>query len=181
MTATSPVAARRFLLGIMAMGLAAIFVASFLYRLEHPSLRVPGKQPAATMGAGGAGGAGGAANVGEAMQAIRELMGTVEREPNNVKALVSLADAFVQIGALERAASLLERASAIEPGRVDILERLGFAFSETGKNDQAAEVFGRILAAEPANALAHFNLGFVERYHLGKEASAWTTSARPHP
>jgi tetratricopeptide (TPR) repeat protein len=143
----------------MAAGLVSVFVASFLYRLDHPSLRVPGK-PAQ------------AAATGNAMQAIRELMATVEKEPGNAKALVALADAFVQIGALDRAVSLLERAAAIEPGNIAYQERLGFAYSETSKPGQAAEVFGRIIAADPANGLAHFNLGFVERYHLGREDSA---------
>lgn len=178
MTAVNHDFGRRAVISLVFVGVAAMFVASFAYRLNNPNLVVMARQPA-TMNAGNAGGGEGAMppgmeQMGGNMARIKEFMAQVEANPDDVDALVGLGNAFLMMRAWDRALEPLERANRLSPGNVDVLKGIGIARFSQEDYVKASAAYDEILAVKPGDTLALFNLGVIFKYYFEKPDQART-------
>lgn len=157
---------RRLLVLVLAAVLAALFVTSFWYRLEHPSLRVEMRAerqtPPPGMGQGG----------GMDMARVQELMARVGQKPDDVPTLLELADLFMGMEAWDRSLVFLERAEKVAPGDPAVLRGLGLVHFEKKEYDKAAASFAKILEKDPQDPVTHYNLGIVLKHFLNRKAEA---------
>lgn len=168
---------------------AAMFVASFAYRMNHPNLTVQVKEgppppedhdhdgdgvqdhgpeegvmPPAGMGQGMSG----------AMGKVREYMAQVEENPNDVKALINLGNSFLMMRAWDRALTPLKKANELEPGNVGLLKAIGIAHFNKEDFEQASAAYKQILEIDSKDTLALFNLGVIHKYYFDKKDIART-------
>ncbi len=156
---------RRIMVLALAAVLAVLFVTSFWYRMEHPSLRVEmrtERQAPPGMGQGG----------GMDMARVQELMARMGEKPDDLPTLLELADVFMSMQAWDRTLIFLERAEKVAPGDPAVLRGLGMVHFEKKEYDQAAAAFARILEKNPQDAVAHYNLGIVLKHFLNRKAEA---------
>jgi len=158
--------AGRSVAALMGLALAAMFVASFLYRAENPSRVVRVDTPAMPQGMGGMGGMGGMADSGP-MKEIMELMQRQKDEPESAALQLELAERFMMMGAYDRALIFLDKAASLDADNPQILNDRGIALYNVGKTDEARAAFEAILAKTPADFRARFNLGLLYKYALG--------------
>jgi len=143
---------RKTVLVLMVLGMAVIFVASFVYRAEKPSLTIQ-NAPRGGM-------------AGDPMSGIMELMARMRENPNDVRVLVTLAEQFMRIQSWDKALALLNRALVVEPSNIGIIQRLGMCLINMGKYAEAAGHYEMILGLEEKNAQAHYNLGILYKRFL---------------
>jgi lipoprotein NlpI len=154
---------RRTLVLVLAAVLAVLFVTSFWYRMEHPSLRVEMRtERQAPPGMG----------QGMDMNRVQELMARMGEKPEDVPTLLELADLFMGMEAWDRAALFLERAGKIAPEDPRVLRGLGMVHFEKKEFDKAAAAFAKILEREPQDPTTHYNLGIVLKHYLNRKAEA---------
>lgn len=184
MTASTVSFGRKAVILSVVACVAAMFVTSFVYRMQHPNLYVevkqgfqapedhdhdgdgvqdhgPDDQSAGTPPGMGQG-------VGGAMAKVREYMAQVEKNPNDVKALVNLGNSFLMMRAWDRALVPLEKANELEPGNVGLLKAIGIAHFNKQDFDKAAASYEQILSIDPNDTLALFNLGVINKYYFEK-------------
>lgn len=162
---------RRLVLGLMALGLGGIFVWSFVYRAEHPSLVVPLEAPS-SMGQPGQGGQGASQMGGPAMEDIMAAMTALKQNPDDPHAMTAAAEAFMAGEMWDKAALLLEKAEAKSPGDLEVLNASGVTLFRLGKSTEAVAKFERVLEIDPADFRAQFNLGVVFKHGLNDPAKA---------
>jgi Tfp pilus assembly protein PilF len=173
---------------------AAMFVTSFVYRMNHPNLFVQVQQggPApqeqdhdhdgdgvqdhgpdgSETGMGAPVGMGD--GTGGAMAKVREYLGQVKENPNDVKALINLGNSFLMMRAWDRALDPLEKANKLEPGNVGLLKAIGIAHFNSEDFEKATDAYKQILEIEPNDTLALFNLGVIHKYYFDKQDVART-------
>ena len=159
---------RRLVLGGMALGLAVMLLVSLAYRLgSHPLTRTaaaptvasaPTMPPAGASAASGTGGDAGAATPEQA--ATIAAMQKLQADPNDVDALLELADLFMRQNSPESAQGFINRALVAAPGD-----------ARQGKYPEAAEAMTRSLRLQD-NPTVRYSLAVVYRYHLNDEAKA---------
>lgn len=158
------------------VSLAAMFVTSFVYRLENPNLVVKAKQQHGTSASAGEGGApagmGGAMN--GAMSRVREYMDRVEKNPDDVEALVGLGNSFLMMRAWDRALEPLEKARRLAPDDVTVLKAVGIAYFNKADYAKATECYEGVLKLDPNDTLALFNLGVIYKHYSQKPEEAGT-------
>jgi tetratricopeptide (TPR) repeat protein len=160
--------AGRSVAALMGLALAAMFVASFLYRAENPSRVVRAEAPAMPQGMGGMGKM---ADSGP-MKEIMELMQRQKDEPESAAVQLELAERFMMMGAYDRALIFLDKASTLDPDNPQVLNDKGIALYNVGRADEARAAFESILAKTPDDFRARFNLGLLYKYALGDMAKA---------
>ena len=149
---------RKTVLILMIVGLGAIFVSSFVYRADKPSLTIQ-NAPRGGMS-------------GDPMSGIMELMARMQENPNDVGVLVTLGEQFMRIQSWDKALALFQRALVVEPSNIGILQRLGMCLINLGKYAEAAGYYEMILGLEGENAQAHYNLGILYKRFLKDENKA---------
>ncbi|MDY7000318.1 MAG: tetratricopeptide repeat protein [Thermodesulfobacteriota bacterium] len=149
---------RKIVLILMVLGLGAIFVSSFVYRADKPSLTIQ-NAPRGGMS-------------GDPMNGIMELMARMRENPNDVRVLVTLGEQFMRIQSWDKALALLNRALVVEPSNIGIIQRLGMCLINMGKYAEAAEHYKMILGLDEKNAQAHYNLGILYKRFLKDENKA---------
>lgn len=147
---------RRLVAAVLGLGLALIFVASFVYRLQNPSLTVQVRQDPPTA----------------AMSKITELMTRLESEPNHLPTLMTLGDQFMRMADWDRAVVFWKRALAVDPLQEQALNGLGVAYYNLDQFSESAEQFERIVEMRPDSHRAHFNLGMLYKHYLGDPQQA---------
>lgn len=164
---------RSLVLGLMALGLAGIFVWSFVYRAEHPSLVVPLEAPG-SMGQPGQGGQSAPQGMpgGAAMEDIMAAMTALKQNPDDPHAIMAAVEAFMAGEMWDKAALLLEKAEAKAPGDLEVLNASGVTLFRLGKPAEAVIKFERMLEIDPADYRAQFNLGVVFKHGLNDPAKA---------
>ena len=147
---------RRLVAAVLGLGLALIFVGSFVYRLQNPSLTVQGQSPTCIA----------------AMSKITELMARLESEPNHLPTLMTLGDQFMRITSWSDAVVFWKRALAVDPLQEQALNGLGVAYYNLDQFSESAEQFERIVEMRPDSYRAHFNLGMLYKHYLGDPQQA---------
>ncbi|QGY41717.1 tetratricopeptide repeat protein [Pseudodesulfovibrio cashew] len=175
MTASIVTMGRKTVIIAVLFCVAAMFVTSFAYRMRNPNLFVQVKQPAGSTGQGAMtpppGMTGGAEGP---MAKVREYMIQVEKNPNDVKALINLGNSFLMMRAWDRALEPLEKANKLEPGNVHLLKAIGIARFNKKDYAEAAAAYEAVLKVEPEDTLALFNLGVIHKYYFEKQDQART-------
>jgi tetratricopeptide (TPR) repeat protein len=149
---------RRFVIAVLGLGLAFLFIASILYRVQNPSLTMQARQD----------------QQAAVMSKIAELMAGLDKEPNHLPTLMTLGDLFMRIGSWEQAAVFWKRALAVDPAQGQALNGLGVAYYNLDKFFESAEQFERMIALLPDNYRAHFNLGMLYKHYLDQPQRART-------
>lgn len=155
---------RPLVLGLMALALAGMFVWSFVYRAQNPSLVVPFQQQA-SMGKGAQGMPG-----GEAMNDIMAAMNALKQNPDDLHAMMDAIEAFMAGDMWDKAALLLEKASAKAPDDLDVLNYSGVTLFRMEKPSEAAKKFERMLELDATNYRAQYNMAVVQKHGLNDPA-----------
>ena len=164
MTASLVTFGRRSVVLVVVLSAAAMFVTSFVYRMNHPNLFVQvehrhEQKSAMPPGMGEQGGP---------MAKVKEYMARVDQNPDDVEALVGLGNAFLMMRAWDRALVPLIHASELAPGDAGVLKAVGIAYFNKKEYDKASEAYQAILAVAPDDTLALFNLGIINKYYFKK-------------
>lgn len=83
------------------------------------------------------------------------------KEPNNVILLISLGNAYFDIGMNEEAIRFYKRALEIHPDNVPVRTDLGTAYRRVGEPDKALEAYRKSLAVDPRHSITRYNMGVV--------------------
>ncbi len=115
--------------------------------------------------AGAAPAAGGGA---PGMQAIQELRAYVEKNPNDTKAVLQLANLNYDIRNWKRAQELYQHYLELKPNDPDVMTDLGIAYRETRDFDKSLQQFQQAQKAEPGHWQAYYNEIVVLAFDLKK-------------
>lgn len=178
MTASSGTFGRKSVIIVILLGVVAMFVTSFVYRMNNPNLFVQGKvqhsaddghdhgdsgvTPPPGMGQG----------MNGAMARVKEYMEQVEANPNDVEALINLGNSFLMMRAWDRALEPLNKANELQAGNTDLLKAIGIALFNKQDFGGAAKIYKDILQVAPNDSLALFNLGVIYKHYLEKPEEA---------
>ena len=120
------------------------------------------------------------------MNAVREqlaaLKQTLEKNPNDVAALIQLGTMYMDAGKYPQAVEYFERALAV---REDPTTRadLGICYKQNGQPQKAVEAFARAAAEAPDQWQALYNealvLGELQRWDEAKAVAAKLSAMRP--
>lgn len=91
-------------------------------------------------------------------EAAQQFQSELENNPNNVQALVYLADADIRLNRLDRARPLLEKAARLDPKFEMTHLELGILASQSGQNEQALRELHQAAALDPSDVQVHWRL-----------------------
>lgn len=167
-TETSPGAnaSGRMVLAFLAFCLVVIFAASFVYRLERPSLEVHQKKGPAGMPQGMDNAMNGP------MREVMELMQKLQENPDDPGLQMAMAERFLAMGSYDRAKAFLDKLVKVRPDDPDVLNALGVVLYNQKDPEGAKAAFEAILAKDPEDYRARFNLGLLYKYALGQPEKA---------
>ncbi len=140
-------------LGCVAVCLAAMVLTSAVYRTTNPSLVREVEQ-------------GGAEHGQDVMTMISQLMQRLQDNPQDPGILESLARAFTQMQAWDRAGMFWKRLLAVEPGNIQARQQLAMALYRQQDFQGAAGQLRSVLRIDPDNVYAHFNLAVLMATYL---------------
>lgn len=159
---------------LIIIGLAGMFIASFVYRFSNPSLEEEifltssADQPSG-FGGGESGGMGGLS--AEAMTQVSQLMAELQKHPDSYNTRMQLAAVFIEVRNWDGAAAHLKKAMELEPRESAPVYMLGVSLYNIGDFEGSAKCFEKVLKLEN-EPLAKFNLALIYRQHLGKVAES---------
>lgn len=166
---------RKIVLGVVALGLAAMFLGSLVYRFANPELQKTMRQAQAPSGMGGNMGQGAPEGMMD-MDAVRQMLQSLEdriaQHPEDVEALMQAANIYVMRRDKETALGYLQRARKASGGEVQALMQLSRLFFDLEEFETARACVEDILKADPDNMFAHFNLGVILKYRLDNKKEA---------
>ena len=155
-----PNAAGRLVLAFMAFALIVLFVGSFLYRMERPSLEVRQERPTKGMPPG----------MDQAMNGpmkeVLALMQKLKEHPDDPDLQLAMAEQFMAMGSFERAKTFLDKVAKIRPEDPDVQNALGVTLYNLKDIDGAKAAFEGMLTRDPNDYRARFNLGLLYKYAL---------------
>ncbi|HEV3104757.1 MAG TPA: tetratricopeptide repeat protein [Trinickia sp.] len=107
-------------------------------------------------------------NLGNALKALGELDGAIERFRNALTlapefplAHYNLGNAYAAAGRHEDAVDAFEKSLRLQPRDASTYNNLGNALNALGRHEEAVEAFSRALSLRPGHAGAHNNLGMA--------------------
>lgn len=178
MTASSIHFGRKAVILTVIAGVLVMFVTSFVYRMQHPNLfkQVQQQHTADDGHDHGDDGATPPPGMGQAgaMAKVKEYMAAVEKNPNDVEALIDLGNSFLMMRAWDRALEPLDRAHELRPDDIRVLKGIGIAHFNKEEYVKASAAYDRILEIDPDDTLALFNLGVIFKYYFDKPEPART-------
>jgi tetratricopeptide (TPR) repeat protein len=128
-------------LALVLLGLAAMFVCSFAYRLAHPALL---KKTALVQSGKPVQGAQADADAkAAAMRRILELMHKIKAGPDSCALRLEIADCFIALEDWKSAAAHLEKALELDPGEVAVYQHMAFCLLKLERYAEAADFAGR--------------------------------------
>ena len=161
---------RTLVIGLVTLGLAGMFAWSMAYRAQNPSLTVPLQRQASMEQ--GAQGMPAAMQGGEAMNTIMAAMNALKQNPDDLHAMVDAIEALMAGELWDKAASLLEKASAKAPDDPIVLNYSGVVLVRMEKPAEAVQKFERMLELDANNYRAQYNLAVALKHGLSDPAKA---------
>lgn len=158
---SAPTGARRAVLLCMALGLAAMLLASLAHRLSNPSLVVEAAAPR-TGQAGMSQDAGMNPEIGALMRKVAE-------NPQDAATMIHLVEHLISDKQWEPAETFAKRAAAISPSDSQPQYLLGIILHNKGQHADAAEALERVIALKD-DASARYSLGVLQIYFLDQAA-----------
>ena len=153
--------------------IGAMFLTSFIYRLDNPNLFVKARMPEQAPSSDSVGPAMGEA-MGGAMSKVKEFMARVEANPDDAQALVGLGNSFLMMRAWDRALEPLLKARTLIPEDTTVLKAIGIAYFNKEDYVRAVEAYEAILKTDRTDTLALFNLGVIYKHYFKKPEVAKT-------
>lgn len=160
-----------FLLGGIVFGVL-LGIGAFHTVLNQPELDAPTpiaqtpRGPAApTAGPGPMQGGGGAAPM---IARVRELRQRVEQDPQDLRALVELANLYHDASMFPEAIDFYRRAIEIEPDNPNLLTDLGVCHQGMRDYERALELFAEANRRDPTHWQSLFNIAVVSGFNLGR-------------
>jgi tetratricopeptide (TPR) repeat protein len=95
---------------------------------------------------------------------IEEYRSILAEDPQNLAAIIALANAYYDAGQWKDAIRFYEQALEMNPANADLITDMGTCYRNLGMPDQAIRTYERALAFEPSHQNALFNLGVVYGY-----------------
>ncbi len=160
---------RTLVLGLVTLGLLGMFAWSLAYRAQNPSLTVPLQRQAMEQGAQGMPAS---MQGGEAMNTIMAAMNALKQNPDDLHAMVDAIEALMAGELWDKAASLLEKASAKAPDDPILLNYSGVVLFRMEQPAEAAKKFERMLELDSGNYRAQYNLAVALKHGLNDPAKA---------
>lgn len=153
---------RKLFLAIMGIGLLAMLAGSFMYRLSSPGLVTDGRPRTAV-----------ANKAPSEAEIVGPMMQQLQKNPNNIEALMFLGEHFLGHENWAQAATFLQKAVVAAPSEPRPLYLLGICQYHNKEYAEAAASFERLLTLydEPA---ARYNLGLLYRHNLNNIEKAKT-------
>lgn len=151
---------------MMAVAVLGMFAWSFTYRAGHPSMvvsmdRTPASSAQQAMGGDT-----------QAMNKVMAAMSRLQKNPEDVHAMLEAAEAFMDAKLWDKSISLVERALSRAPGDLDVLNHYGVALFSADRPADAAKQFEAMLAKAPDDFRAQYNLAAVLKHGLNDPAKA---------
>lgn len=165
MTSVHTSQAHKAVLGVMFLAIVAMFIWSFAYRAQNPSLL------SSVESRGGAPGGEGMPG-GSAMNQVMTAMTRLQANPEDLGAMEEAAEAFAAAEMWDKALAILEKAAIKNPDEPHMLNLYGVTLFRLERPAEAAKKFERLLELEPGNFQAQFNLGAVYKHGLQDVAKA---------
>lgn len=118
------------------------------------------------------------------MEDIMAFKARLEKDPKDLEALISLANANMMISRFDAAQDLYQRALAVDPKNLEVRTNLAIAYKYGGKPELALAELQKNLAMNPQHDHTLYNLGFLYLYDKQDKAKAvetWNTWLRLYP
>jgi tetratricopeptide (TPR) repeat protein len=93
--------------------------------------------------------------------ALKELRGLLERNPNDVGLMMRVGETLNQMGDLNGAIEIVEKAKAAAPNNTVPTLTLAVLWDQAGESQKAKPLYQQVLQIEPDNPMALNNLAFV--------------------
>ncbi|MFO7716995.1 MAG: tetratricopeptide repeat protein [Thermodesulfobacteriota bacterium] len=147
----------KMVLVALIVALAAILIASVVFRTAHPDLVVQTDHQHSEQ---------------DAMGDVSALMEQLRENPEDVNILSRLAISFSQMEAWERAASFWQRVLDQEPNNMRALQGMAMASFRMQDFETAVTYLQKALEQEPDSFRTHYNLAIVYKHFLEKPEKA---------
>lgn len=170
----SAVLGRKAVILFTVAAVAVMFAASFIYRMDNPNLFVKARMDSTQAGDHDHDGDGmqdhgpEAGAMAGAMGKVKEFMARVEKNPDDVEALIGLGNSFLMMRAWDRALESLGKARSLDPKNTGVLKGIGIAHFNKEDFKKAAESYEAILKIDESDTLALFNLGVIYKHYFEK-------------
>ncbi|MGJ3522448.1 hypothetical protein ACR4XJ_05380 [Nitratidesulfovibrio sp. D1] len=139
---------RKFVLLVVAVSVAAIFLAAFL------------RDPAASRRQGGTQ----ARQGGPDATQVAALMKKVQENPGDKEAILELSELFSRAKDWPNAAIFWGKAIALDAGNTSSYFHRGHALLELQRFDEALADYGAIVTLKPDAYVAHYYIGMIQKY-----------------
>ena len=101
---------------------------------------------------------------GDYEEEIQLSKSVLEKDPNNLQALVGLGNAYFDTDRYQEAIDAYSRALVINPENSDLRTDMGITYRKLAKFDKALEAFQQAAHDDPKHLNSRFNLGIVLKY-----------------
>jgi tetratricopeptide (TPR) repeat protein len=170
----------RFLLSGILFGFLVGYVIAYAVhepRVKQSAAPVPGAgnlgmSPGGIIGAGAPAAAARDQMMERVFQEIAALRAAIEKDPQNVDALVRLANMYYDSGKCAEAIEYYGKALEFRPDDVNVRTDMGICMRELGRPDEALEQFRGSLSRAPDHWQTWLNLGIVSLFDKHDTASA---------
>jgi cytochrome c-type biogenesis protein CcmH/NrfG len=95
---------------------------------------------------------------------IRLSKSILEKDPNNVQALISLGNAYFDTDRYQEAIDVYSRVLSGDPKNPDVRTDMGIMYRKMGQFDKAIEAFRQAARDAPQHLNSRFNLGVTLKY-----------------
>lgn len=146
---------------------------------QAPSASLPTGHPDVSADAGAD-----AALPADPLQAIAALKARLDKNPNDLDALISFGNANMMIERYQAAADLYTRALTLNPNDLDVRTNLALADMYSGKPDAAVAELQKNLQMNGKHGASLYNLGFIyyyEKKDLPAALDVWRKLAAAYP
>lgn len=117
-------------------------------------------------------------------EAIRNFKALLDKEPDNVILLISLGNAYFDIGRDMEAIKVYKKALEIYPDNVAVRTDLGTAYRRIGQPDKALEEYKKSLSIDPRHSISRYNMGVVllwDKKKMEEAVTVWEELLRIDP
>lgn len=115
---------------------------------------------------------------------IKHLTDEVKKNPQDVKALVQLGNAYFDLDLPEKSIDAYLKALALSPDNPDVLTDLGVMYRRIKEPEKAIESFDKAAQVDPTHVQSRFNKGIVSLHDLNDKdgaIKAWQEVAKLQP
>lgn len=147
---------KRLVVLTVAVGLVAMTLFSFMYRLG--AMPTTAARPAAQSKK--------VALSNEQNDKVRQYMEMLQVDPENTEALAGLGEVFLKTKAWDKSASFWERYLKLKPNDKEALYHYGIVLLNLEKVQEATDQFKRLVQVNPESFHGYYYLGMIHAYYL---------------